>query len=183
MDGRVGRLTLVRAGVVAVLVGLLACGGGAEGWTPVLEGTPPTFLEEELGRALAEVRTAREALEAEPEAESAVSSSLESAAGRLDDLVTIYLPLYRSKVTAANAYRHLELGDETQARRGIDEVEERVLAISESTGGRLEAELEGILELVADARVALEAGSAAAGHLERLAEALDNLLTRAGLYM
>lgn len=176
-----------KTGVVALMIGLLACGGGAEGWTPVLEGTPPTFMEEELGRALAEVRTAREGLEAgSPEAgESAEAvASLEAAAGRLEGLITVYLPLYRAKVATTNAYRHLEMDNLGEARRSIDDVEEGILAISRSTGGSIEAELEGVLEWVADARVALEAGSPeASSHLRRLAETLDNLLTRAGLYM
>lgn len=42
-----------KAGIVTLMVVLpVACTGDEAGWTPVLEGTPPTFLDGARARAL-----------------------------------------------------------------------------------------------------------------------------------
>lgn len=175
MNGYGGILTLLLA--MALTTG---CGTDGEGWTPVLESTPPTFLDQELVRALEEVREAREAVPAS----DAAGAALEQVEDRLEAVVEVYLPLYRAKVEAANAYRYHQLGQGQALERSLDAIEEGVMAVSRAREGELAAEMQHVSELVADARVALEGGPAGAGQqLQRLAEALDDLVTRAGLLL
>jgi hypothetical protein len=170
----------MRDGFVVLLMAtaiVAGCERRDGGWTPVLEGTMPAYLETELERVTEEVRAARSA-----PAESA--SRLEEAERRLVNLTGVYLPLYRAKVDASNAYRHHEMGDDAEAGRALDRVESMVAAVSRETAGTLEAELERVSGEVARARVALEAGSGeAGGDLRRLAELLNDLITRAGLIL
>lgn len=167
-----------RAVVLLVASALVAgCESGEGGWTPVLEGTLPGFLETELEQVTEDVRAAR----SEP---GQAEARLEEAERRLVALTGIYLPLYRAKVEASNAYRHHELGDDGAAVRALERVESVVAAVSRESAGTLEAELEQLSSEVAKARVALEAGSVGASeNLRRLAEMLSDLVTRAGLIL
>ena len=77
--------------------------------------------------------------------------------------------------------RRSVLGETGAALRAVEEAEERVVGVNRATEGVLEAELDQVVEPLADAQLALEGGSDARAHLERAAETLDDLLTRAGL--
>lgn len=162
-----------------VLAALLSgCDQTAGGWTPVLESTPPAYLERELEQTLAEVRRAGVVVETEPESAAA---ELDRAAGRLVHLTEVYLPLYRAKVVVTNAYREQALGDTGEALRSVAAARDAVAAVNRATEGALESELQQVVEPLADARLALESGSDAGAHLQRAAEKLEDLLARAGL--
>lgn len=88
--------------VTALAVLLAGCEQADGGWTPVLESTPPAFLERELEETLAEVRRGRSMVRTEPETAEA---ELDRATERLTGLTGVYLPLYRAKVAVTNAYR------------------------------------------------------------------------------
>lgn len=169
---------------VAVLVAGVLIVAGCEGadrgraWTPVLEGTPPSFLEREVGRALEEVRGARAEMAGAPEAAGA---ALDDAAARLANLMDVYLPLYRAKVEVTNAYRRHALGQDGATLRAVEAAQEAVMGVNRATGGALEPELDEVVEPLAKARLALDGGSDAGPHLQRAAETLSDLLTRAGL--
>ncbi len=167
------------SGVVLATVLLLAgCEPSSREWTPVLESTPPSFLEREVEQALGEVRRAREEVGSAPES---AESALDRATDRLAGLSEIYLPLYRAKVEVTNAYRRHALGDDGGALRAVEAALDAAGSVNRATDGELEAELHQVVEPLADARLALEGGSEAAPYLERAAETLDDLLTRAGL--
>lgn len=161
------------------LAGLLSgCGQTDGGWTPVLESTPPAYLERELEQTLAEVRRAGVVVGTEPEAAGA---ELERAVGRLVHLTEVYLPLYRAKVMVTNAYREHALGDSGAALRSVEATRDAVAAVNRATEGALESELQQVVEPLADARLALESGSDAGAYLEQSAQTLEDLLARAGL--
>lgn len=167
--------------VGAVLAGVLlltGCEADAPEWTPVLESTPPSFMEREVEQALVEVRQAREDATESPES---TVELLDRATERLARLSEVYLPLYRAKVEVTNAYRLNALGDAGAALRAVESAQDAAGAVNRSTAGELEAELHQVVEPLADARLALEGGSDAGPYLERAAETLDDLLTRAGL--
>lgn len=167
---------------VLVVVLLAGCqGDDGEGWTPVLEEAPPTYLEAELVRISAAVEGARSSLVEAPES---AESELEEAAARLESLSAVYLPLYRSRVAAANAYRQYELGRTADALASLEVVNAAILAVSERTGGALERELEGVAEHAARARVSVSGDApTAATHLRGLTETLSDLVTRADLLL
>lgn len=170
----------VLRGLAGLLVVVLVAGCEADdrSWTPVLEATPPSFLEREVETALDEVRRARSDVRAAPEmAESLLSGAQE----RLEHLSGVYLPLYRAKVAVANAYREVALGETDAALTNVEDARESVVSVNRATEGALEPELQQIVEPLADARLALEGGSEASAYLERAAETLEDLLTRAGL--
>lgn len=168
-----------RAWAVIALTALLAgCQQVEGGWTPVLESTPPAFLERELEQTLVEVRRARSMVGTEPETAGA---ELDRATERLTGLTGVYLPLYRAKVAVTNAYREHGLGDDGAALRSVAAAREAVATANGATEGALESELRQVVEALADAELALEAGSDAGAYLERAAEKLEDLLARAGL--
>lgn len=167
-----GLMVLMGAALVA------GCEAGERSWTPVLEATPPSFLEREVDAALGEVRRARSDVRAAPDMAEAL---LEDAGDRLEHLSGVYLPLYRAKVAVANAYREAALGATEAALANVDEARESVAAVNRATEGALEPELQQVVEPLADAQLALEGGSEASAYLERAAETLEDLLTRAGL--
>ncbi len=169
------RRAVVLAAVVALAAGCETKGGE---WTPVLESTPPSFLERELGEALEEVRLARDNVRSEP---AAAEATLDEALHRLEALTEVYLPLYRAKVFVTNAYREQALGDTGAALRDVEAAREAVTEVNRATEGALEPELQQVVEPLADAQLALEGGSDASLYLERAAETLEDLLTRAGL--
>jgi hypothetical protein len=168
--------------LVLPLAGMLACQPPEEGgWTPVLEEAPPAFLDDELARIGEAVESARVSL---AEAPADAESALEEAAGAVAGLREVYLPLYRSRVTAANAYRQYELGRKEDALEAVESVNAVILDVSERTGGSLERELEVVAEHAARARVAVRGDDASAElHLRRLVETLADLVTRAGLVL
>ena len=170
--GLSGLMVLMGAMLVA------GCDTGEQSWTPVLEATPPSFLEREVDAALDEVRRARSDVRAAPDMAEAL---LEAAGERLEHLSGVYLPLYRAKVAATNAYREAVLGEIETALSNVDEARESMAAVNRATEGALEPELQQVVEPLADAQLALEGGSEAGPYLERAAETLEDLLTRAGL--
>lgn len=169
-----------------VLVALLgACEPQDGEWSPVLEADVPRFLATELERVRDDVVEARRAVTSDAEdAGGPAAERLRDAEDRLSTLTGVYLPLYGAKVAAANAYRRHQLGEEREASRDLDRIDEAVAVASRTSAGALEAELEQVSERVARARVALEGGSTEAGErLRELAELLDDLITRAGLVL
>ena len=171
-----GMLRVVAAAAVVALV--TGCETEAMEWTPVLESTPPAFMERELEEALAEIRLARENVRSEP---AAAEATLDEALERIRGLSEVYLPLYRAKVFVTNAYREQALGETGAALRSVESAREAVTAVNRATGGELEPELQHVVEPLADARLALEGGSDPSRYLERAAQTLADLLTRAGL--
>ena len=164
--------------VLAAITLVTGCETRGPEWTPVLESTPPAFLERELEEALAEIRLARENVRSEP---AAAEATLDAALERLAGLSEVYLPLYRAKVFVTNAYREQALGETDAALRSVESAREAVTAVNRATAGELEPELQQVVEPLADARLALEGDSDASRYLERAAETLADLLTRAGL--
>lgn len=168
--------------VFPVVLATLAGGAcaGPEGWTPVLEMTSTSHLETKVERSLEHVSRAREAVRADrDEAERLLGR----AEAELRSLSREYLPLFQAKATAFNAYRHYLLGREGSASRELGRVEETFLELSDRVEGTLLQELERLEELVADARVELDADSGeAAEALLHLATELEDLVAKDDLF-
>lgn len=175
---------LRRAGF-ALLVGgtLLAAGCGDElpaDWTPVLETTSTSYLHDEIVRALVELEEARSSLPADPDA---VTEHLDATEVHLQRLRDVYLPLLDARERAYNAYRLHYLGRDTDAISQVVKIRTMILAVSHQKNESFLTELERIQELVADARLRLEAGSpSATDALRALALELDDVMNRAGIF-
>ena len=167
--------------LLAVLLVPTGCDRAPDGWTPVLEETSTAYLETELERTLDRVVAARERVRSDP---NRAEELLETAGRGLRGLRDTYVPLLRARASAYNAYRYHFLERRAEAAAALEWIEETVLAVSEGAQGALLAELEEIDELVADARVELQAGSpGAADALRALATALDDFVAKSDLFL
>jgi hypothetical protein len=159
-----GALTLlVLAGVVS------GCQRSPEGWTPVLEETSTAFLEAETGRALDQVRTAREAVAEDP---ASVEDALRAAETSLEHLLTYYLPLVQARERAYNAYREFFLSDEDRVVQELSRIEDLLEGMAEAASDAPLPELQALAEVLADARLAIE------GRPEEARTALETLARR-----
>lgn len=154
-----------------VLWGSSGCQREPEGWTPVLEETSTAFLETEMGRLLDHVRGARGALGTDP---AEVDRSLSEAEASLEHLTDYYIPLFQARERAYNAYRSLYLQDDVRVRDELGKIEEVLDTMAEGAQGARLAELQSLAELLASARLAVEAGPGeGATALETLARSLN----------
>lgn len=172
-------------GSAVLLVGVLMWSAGCEnrptGWTPVLEETSTAFLETETERLLEHVRAALESLDQDP---GRARSELSQAESSLEHLKDYYLPLFKAREMAYNAYRSLYLGDEARVHAELDGVEAILDAMAErAEGGRLQ-EIQSLGESLADARLALEADpEEGAPALETLARTLNQAALKGDLIL
>jgi hypothetical protein len=169
-------------GLSLLLLGLFwGCDRRPEGWTPVLEETSTAFLETETERALDRVRTAQEHIGDDP---AAATSALEHAESALEHLTYYYLPLFQARERAYNAYRSFYLSDEDQAIRELERIEGILDAMAKNAPvGQLQ-ELQSLGEVLADARLAVEAGGdAGAPALEVLARRLNQVALKGDLIL
>lgn len=174
-------MTIRVEAVLALAVLLVACQPRDGGWLPVLESAVPTYLERELMRATEDVEAGRAVLESAPEE---TAERLEEAAARLRSLSGVFLPLYRARIDAANAYRYHALDRDRDALDALTAVDEAIGAVARETGDAIEAELERVSAMAARSRVSLQSGSSeAAAHLETLSETLTDLVARAELIL
>jgi len=155
------------------------CDRSPEGWTPVLEQTSTVFLETETRRISEHVGIALDHLRTDP---GQAETALKEAKATLDHLQGYYLPLFRVRERAYNAYRYLYLGDEAQAVEELGRVRETLENMVENVEGGALLELLSLSESVADARIAaLAAPEKAAPILESLARRLDLVLLKGDL--
>ena len=165
---------------------LLACAGAVwgcdrspQGWTPVLERTSTVFLETETDRISERVKTALDHLRSDP---GQAEEPLREAKATVEHLQGYYLPLYRVRERAYNAYRYLYLGDETQVVEELGKVQESLEKMAGNVEGGALLELLSLSESVADARIAALADpEKAAPILESLARRLDLALLKGDL--
>lgn len=157
------------------------CDRRPEGWTPVLEETSTAFLETETERVLDHVRTARDHVAKDP---TAATSELSRAVSALEHLTSYYLPLFQARENAYNAYRSLYLGNEDRMIRELRHIEETLETMAENApAGRLQ-ELQSLAEVLADARIAVEAGGdESAPALEVLARRLNQAVLKGDLIL
>jgi hypothetical protein len=178
-------MKLYKRGFPLLVLGLLGSAGGCdsrpEGWTPVLEETSTVFLETETARVLSHIEAARDRLGTDP---AGAEAELSDAQATLEDLRDYYLPILHARERAYNAYRSLYLGDGARVMdelSGIEEILGTVAADAES--GALQ-ELQALGEALADARLAVEAGSEEAGPaLESLARRLNQAALKGDLIL
>lgn len=176
---------LGRSGFALLVGGTLLAAGCRDDlpvdWTPVLETTSTSYLQDEIGRALAELEEARASLPADP---GAVTEHIDATETHLQRLRLVYLPLLSARERAYNAYRLHYLRRDAEAISELEEIRTAILEVSRHGGERFLAELERIEELVADARIQLEARSpSATGGLRELALELDDVMNRAGIFL
>jgi hypothetical protein len=174
---KVGVLTLL----LAPLGFVVGCGQPPEGWTPVMEETSTTFLEEETERVLGHVRNAMQQLSDDP---SAVSEELQGAASALEHLLDYYLPLVRAREEAYNAYRMDYLGDHGGVGRALVEIEGILTAMAEEADGQRLQEIESLAEALASARMATASGTGEGREaLEALARHLNQAAVKGDLVL
>lgn len=177
MRARASATAVVMAGIAILAPG---CREAPEGWTPVLEMTSTRFLEEETGSALDHLEEARTELEA---SSREVPAGLEEAEEVLTRLRHVYLPAYRARALAYDAYRRHLRGEGGAAAEDLGEIEELLLAVGEGAGPALLGELEELESLTARARLEVEAGSeASTDALRTLAEALERFVVKRDLW-
>jgi hypothetical protein len=167
--------------LAGILMGGAACENRPEGWTPVLEETSTAFLETEAGRLLEHVRGALESLDRDP---AQARSALLQAESSLEHLTDYYLPLFKAREMAYNAYRSLYLRDEARVTVQLEAVEEILESMAErAEGGRLQ-EIQSLAESLADARLAVEADPDESGPaLETLARTLNQAALKGDLIL
>lgn len=168
--------------IAALFLMILAgCSRAPEGWAPILEQTSTVFLRIETEKAAASVHRALADLPADPE-QAAVE--LAEAEDMLDHLLTYYLPILDAREAAYNAYRHHQLGKAYETQRELEEVELILMEIAQAGHGHLLREMEDPLELLEDARAAIDVDSdEATDSLRALATRLNFLLVRGGLVL
>ncbi len=172
-----------KAGIAASLMvfTLHGCGGEDEGWAPVLERTSTTFLQTEAERALQQVRLALERIDSE---RSELEEILLSAEMTLEHLSDYYLPLLEARELAYNAYRFHTFGEDARTLDELEQIEEILLRLQETSGGRLGPELVEPLGTVEQIRVALAGtGSGATRLLEDLARRLNQMALKGELIL
>ncbi len=173
----------IGSGLLTLLVGMgiSGCEPRQEGWTPVLEETSTAFLETETQRLLEHIRTAQGALATDPRV---VERSLSEAEASLEHLTGYYIPLFKARESAYNAYRSLLLGDDIRLRAELGAIEAGLDVMAEgASGGRLQ-ELQALAELLAAARLSVESGPGeGAPALERLARELNQAALKGDLVL
>lgn len=176
----IGRQPLIFALLaLAVLAG--GCQQNPPGWIPVLEMTSTEFIEEETQGAMERIAEARASLATEPDE---ARDRLDEAEETLRRLTDLYLPVYRAKTKAYNAYRLLHLDRGAQAGEELQEIEALILEVSREATPPLLGELERIEELTARARIEVEGGSDGAPlALQRLAEGLERFVLKRDLWI
>lgn len=168
---------------IAVSAAALALGGcrqPPEGWTPVLEMTSTAIVEEETGAALERVAEARALVE---RGDPGASEALATAEDALRRLHEVYLPAYRARALAYDAYRRYLLDRDEAAAEDLQEIEELLLRVGEGATPPLLGELEELETLTARARMEVGATSPdAPTALRRLAEALERFVVKRDLW-
>jgi len=169
-------------GLLMVLAGTLsACQRRPEGWSPVLEETSTAFLEVETQRVLERVRAAREEVVTDP---SRAEEILLEAERSLEHLDAYYLPLLQARERAYNAYRSFFLNDHGRVIQELAHIEGLLESMAENATGSLFQEIESLAEVLADARVAVEAGEEEGRPaLEALARALNQAALKGELVL
>jgi len=147
----------------------------------VLEETSTVFLETETARILSHIEAARDRLGTDP---AGAEAELADAQATLEDLRDYYLPILHARERAYNAYRSLYLGDGARVMDELSGIEEILGAVAaEAESGALQ-ELQALGEALADARLAVEAGSEEAGPaLESLARRLNQAALKGDLIL
>ena len=148
-------------------------------WTPVLEETSTAFLDTETARALDGVQEGLAYLQSDP---SQAASSLERAEQSLEYLRDFYLPLFRARERAYNAYRYFKLGEDPKVDRELRLIEETLGSMAEAASGGPNKEIQELAELAATARIASKSGPKEAGPaLEALARRLEQVVVKGDL--
>jgi hypothetical protein len=169
-------------GLLMVLAGTMsACQHRPEGWTPVLEETSTAFLEVETQRVLERVRAARKEVMTSP---ARAEQTLLEAERSLEHLDAYYLPLLQARERAYNAYRSLFLNDHGRVVQELTRIEGLLEGMAETASGSRFQEIESLAEVLADARVAVEAGEEEGRPaLEALARALNQAALKGELVL
>ena len=164
----------MRAGLLTnlLVISLVGCGGTAAPAKVPPELTSTRALTAEAEQAVEAVRQARSQIESLPEDAEQAFARAEAAVLRLS---TYYLPLLEARELAYNAYRAHALGDEGLCKSELDRTEEALMGVAEGLGEPLAEELQGSLEALTDARIAL------AGAPEQASDRLEGLLERLNL--
>lgn len=170
------------AGLFLILAGVAGgCQDRPEGWVPVLEETSTGFLEVETGRALEQVRAARETATTDP---AGAEDALRAAETSLEHLMVYYLPLLQARERAYNAYRASFLADKGRAMQELARIEELLESMAEATSGAPLQELQSLGEALEDARLAVESGpEEALSALEVLARRLNQAAVKGDLIL
>ena len=162
-----------------LLIVATSCGQSENGLEPIMEDTSVHSLRTAALQAASAVDDAASNLETDPER---ASQLLEEASHSLSQLLDFFIPLQEAREHVYNAYRHLSLGETSGARQELDQAEIHLVAIAESSEGTLLREMEPLLELLEDARIALQIDPAQASEvLRNLANRLNNMVIRGGV--
>jgi plasmid stabilization system protein ParE len=157
------------------------CDRTPEGWTPVLEETSTVFLETETDRIHDHVRTALEHLQSDPERAEEALTEAEVGLGHLQGY---YLPLFRARERAYNAYRYHHLGNENRTVEELQKIEDAFEEMAVNLEDGELRELQALTRTVADARIAALADTETAGPLlESLARRLDMAVLKGDLIL
>jgi len=157
------------------------CSERPDDWSPVLEETSTTFLETETERVLNDVTSALEQLQTHPDQAEA---ALQQAVRSLEAINDFYLPLFQAREKAYNAFRYLRLGDHDQVARELETIETTITSMVQKAEGGTLAELQTLAEAVADARVAVEAGTdQGAAAVEELGRKLNQAVLKGDLIL
>jgi hypothetical protein len=165
---------LLRLSATFVLVALVGCAGSPPTSKAPPELTSTRILDEEAERALADLRHARSEIKSLPKDAEQALAKAEATILRLS---TYYLPVLEARGLAYNAYRAHALGDKGLCKSELDRVEEVLLGVVEGLGEPLGQELQGPLETLVDARIAL------AGAPDQSSDRLEDLLERLNLIL
>ncbi len=178
MKRMVGGATLVTGLMLGAVSGCVREEGG---WAPVLERTSTTFLQTEAQRALEQVRLARDRIGSD---RSEMEGALEEAETTLEHLSGYYLPLLEARELAYNAYRFHLFAENERSQAELEEIEEILLDLQETSGERLGPELVEPLRMVEQIRVTLsDDGSAVPRLLEDLARRLNQMALKGELIL
>lgn len=155
------------------------CGGGTNGWTPVLEETSTDVILTEADRAHEHLVEAQKLLRSDPdEADRALRAAESSLAG----LRYYYLPMAAARENAYNAYRFNFLGDQSRVLAELESIQGTVEDVAEKVPDEVLPELNALAEILTDARMAVLASpEEAAPILERLARHLNLLVLKGDL--
>jgi cellobiose-specific phosphotransferase system component IIA len=163
----------------SLLIVAAGCGPTDRGLEPIMEDTSIHSLRDSALQAATAVEAAAGALDDDP---ARASQLLEEASQSLRQLLEFFIPLQEAREHVYNAYRHLRLDEITSARHELDEAEAHLVAIAQSDEGKLLREMEPLLELLEDARIALQVDPTEASEILRnLANRLNNMVVRGGL--
>jgi hypothetical protein len=167
---------------LCVLVGAAwGCSEPPEAWSPVLEETSTAFLETQTERVMEDVQGALNHLHTDP---TRAENALLQAERSLGYMTDFYLPLFRARERAYNAFRFFRLGEHGRVVGELNAIEKTLATMVQNPeSGPLE-ELQSLAEAVADARVAVEAGPDQGGAaLENLARKLNQAVLKGDLIL